>query len=133
MPCLIPPTTRLNASRSTAASATCSGTTLRFKRAGKEIPEHRRQFLSIDDRGSDIGKNDDPRWTELQAVYDTVGDRREEIAWSFVDRPPTTVAGFVALFKYAAEHARVNDWPDGRFYFSYGRFAGRVPEIWEHS
>jgi hypothetical protein len=99
----------------------------------KEIPEHRRQFLSIDDRGSDIGKNDDPRWTEMQAVYDTVGDRREEIAWSFVDRPPTTVAGFVALFKYAAEHARVNDWPDGRFRFSYGRFAGRVPEIWEHS
>jgi hypothetical protein len=40
--------------------------------------------------------------------------RFDEIAWSFVERPPTTVAGIAAVLKYVIEHReRGFQWPDG--------------------
>jgi predicted NAD-dependent protein-ADP-ribosyltransferase YbiA (DUF1768 family) len=62
-------------------------------------------------------------------------DRLDEIAWSFVDRPPNSVAGVAALLAYAAEsEADGNEWPDSRHYFSAtGQYLGCESENWSSS
>jgi hypothetical protein len=101
----------------------------------ESLPEDRQRAYHISDRGTDIGVNDDPRWTANQAEYWTAEDRLDEIAWSFVDRPPTTIAGASALLAYANEHEEKGyQWPGRRHSFSPdGRHLGYVEEDWRLS
>ncbi len=98
------------------------------------IPYERRESGSIADRGTDVGANDDPRWTEYLSEYRTHEDRVDEIAWSFVDRPPSSVAAIQALLSYAGEHEAAGYlWPDARHHFEDRRYAGYTPEDWRSS
>ena len=54
------------------------------------IPDERRKHYSIWHRGTDVGKDDDSRWTALQEEYWAADDEMDAIAWSFVDRPPSS-------------------------------------------
>jgi hypothetical protein len=99
------------------------------------VPEDRRTHWSISDRGTDVGKNDDPRWTAVQSEYWAAADQHDIIAWSFVDRPPTSVAGCVALLGYATEfEAEGAEWPDCIHHFSDdGRYLGLTTKNWQSS
>lgn len=102
----------------------------------EEIPRERRQNFSIFDRGkSRVGQNDDPRWKAYQAEYWAVSDHKSELAWSFIERPPQTVPGAIALLEYAVEYTEAgNEWPDRRHYFEGGRHVGHDEDVeWEIS
>jgi hypothetical protein len=98
----------------------------------EELPAERCRAYSIDHRGTDIGANDDPRWTENNADYWAAEDELDAIAWSFVDRPPTTVASATALLAYANEYEDQGyEWPDRRDYFEAdGSYSGYEEENW---
>jgi hypothetical protein len=100
------------------------------------LPKDRRKaFSSIEDRGTDVGRHDDPRWTTVQAELWTARDRKDEIAWSFVDRPPTTIEGVAAILAYGEEYEEAGDeWPMYRFRFTAaGAYAGKTEEDWRRS
>jgi hypothetical protein len=99
------------------------------------VPEDRRTAWNIHHRGTDVGRDDDPRWTAVQAEFWTADDRKEEIAWSFVDRPPTTTKGVAAIFAYADEHEGAgHEWPNRRRHFTTsGVYAGWTEEDWHRS
>jgi hypothetical protein len=99
------------------------------------LPEDRRKAYGIDDRGTDVGWNDDPRWTAVQAEFWAAEDRKDEIAWSFVDRPPTTIEGVAAILAYGEEYEEAgNRWPMFRFRFTAaGAYAGKTKEDWHRS
>ena len=101
----------------------------------QELPRNRCQAYNIADRGTDIGAEDDPRWTAFQAEYWSAEDRLAAIAWSFVDRPPITIAGASALLAYANEYeARGYDWPDRRHFFEPdGSYSDNIAEDWRLS
>jgi hypothetical protein len=83
------------------------------------IPADRCKRSGIWDRGTDVGKDDDPRWTAIEAEYWHVSDEQTSIAWSFVDRPPSSVEGAAALIAYADEHeAQGFEWPNCRHHYS---------------
>jgi len=97
----------------------------------KGIPFDRRSFHAIFDRGTDAGKDDDPRWQAIQSEYWAAEDRIDELSWSLVDRPPTTIAGRKALLKYAAEYQDAGyDWPDCRHHLENGVYIGHTVEDW---
>jgi hypothetical protein len=89
----------------------------------------------IHDRGTDIGKDDDPRWTAAQEEYWAAENAVDDIAWSFCDRPPTSVEGARAILAYAVEHEKGGcQWPDARHYFTAaGTYEGFVEEDWRSS
>jgi hypothetical protein len=96
-----------------------------------ELPHDRCKSFRITDRGTDAGKDDDPSWTAMQDEYWAVEDRIDEIAWSFVDRPPTTNVGWKALLKYAAEYEDAgHGWPDCRHHLENGVYIGQTVEDW---
>jgi hypothetical protein len=101
----------------------------------EQLPDDRQRHFYISDRGTDVGKDDDPRWTKVQSEYWTAEDLLDEIAWSFVDRPPSTAAGCGALLKYAVEYEkRGHEWPDCRHHFSEsGQYLGFTEENWQIS
>jgi hypothetical protein len=106
----------------------------RMGRLEGEIPEDRRKSWMIYDRGTDVGKNDDMRWLVVQAEYWAMTDHVDEIAWSFIDRPPTTVAGIIALLRYATEHEEKGwEWPNRRHAFEHGVWTGYTEEDWKVS
>jgi hypothetical protein len=107
----------------------------RLWEAEKEIPEERRKADSIHDRGTDIGRDDDPRWTAVNAQYWNAVDHEDAVAWSFVDRPPTTIEGAAAILAYADEYESGGfEWPDSRHHFTAaGAYAGRTEEDWRKS
>jgi hypothetical protein len=85
----------------------------------EKLPDERQQSRSIFDRGTEIGANDDPRWTAVQAEYWTAHDDLDAIAWSFVDQPPRTVADATALVTYIKQHDEDGyEWPNRRHHFS---------------
>jgi hypothetical protein len=100
-----------------------------------ELPEERRKAYMIFERGTEIGKDDDPRWTANQTEYWAAVDAIDEIAWSFVDRPPTSAAGLAAILTYADEHeAAGREWPNRRHYFTAGgTYDQLVEEDWRQS
>jgi len=99
------------------------------------LPADRCRAYSIAHRGTDFGVDDDPRWTANQAEYWSAEDRSDAIAWSFVEHPPTSLAGAATLLAYANEHeARGYEWPDRRHSFSAdGGYLGHVEEDWRLS
>jgi hypothetical protein len=99
------------------------------------IPKDRQLNYHIYDRGTDVGANDDPRWTAIQGEYWAAADEWDEIAWLFVDRPPTSGAGVAALLAYAAEHEAAGyEWPDCRHHISEnGQYLGFTEEDWRSS
>lgn len=77
------------------------------------IAEHRRlvrRFEILAEMGED------------QAADAAWGDKALDVLiWSFIDQPPTTVAGVAALLTYAEEYlADGRQWPDNRSYFDGG-------------
>lgn len=100
----------------------------------RELPEDCRKSFFISDRGTDVGQNDDPRWTANQSEYWTAEDNLDAIAWSFIDRPPTSVMGLLALLSYAMEYTKDGyEWPDCRHHFENGTYRGYIEERWEES
>jgi hypothetical protein len=99
------------------------------------LPEDRRNAYSILDRGTDVERDDDPRWTAVQAEFWTAEDRKDEIAWSFVDQPPTTTEGVAAILAYGEEYEEAgHQWPMYRFHFTVaGAYAGKKGEDWRKS
>lgn len=99
------------------------------------LPEERRKFCMINHRGTDIGKDDDPRWTANQQEYWAVADAIDEIAWSFCDRPATSIEGVRAILAYAVEYEESGyEWPDSRHHYSVdGTYAGHAEEDWRKS
>jgi hypothetical protein len=99
------------------------------------IPLERRKHYGIWHRGTDVGKDDDSRWTTFEGEYWAASDEMDAIAWSFVERPPSSVAGVAALLAYAAEHEEQGyEWPDRRHNFSEsGRYVGSTEEDWRSS
>jgi hypothetical protein len=97
-----------------------------------ELPEERRKAYMIFERGTEIGKDDDSRWTANQTEYWAAVDAIDEIAWSFVDRPPTSAAGLAAMLTYADEHeAAGRELPNRRHYFTAaGTYDQIVEEDW---
>lgn len=74
------------------------------------IPSERRQNYHITHRGTDVGKDDDPRWIAVQERYWARGGDKDKAALAICDTEPTTRAGIVALLAYATEHSSVNHW-----------------------
>ena len=107
----------------------------RFYEAERSIPSARRKARSIFDRGTDVGRDDDPRWTAVNAQYWDAEDLESHIAWSFVDRPPTTIEGVAALLAYADEYEEAGyEWPDRRHHFTPGgAHTGYTEEDWRQS
>ena len=101
----------------------------------KEIPDDRRKAYSIKHRGTDIGRDDDPRWTAVNAQYWDASDHEVAVAWSFVDRPPTTIEGAAAILAYADEYEEAGyEWPNSRHHFTAaGAYAGNTEEDWRKS
>jgi hypothetical protein len=56
------------------------------------IPDDRRKRRPISNKYS-VCETDDPRWTAIQNEYWANEDEVDAIAWSFVERPPVSVAG----------------------------------------
>ena len=79
-----------------------------------EIPEDRRRHYHINHRGTDIGANDDPRWTAFQDEYWGTADRARAAALALLEIQPTTLAGAIALLDYSVEfEVEFEVWPDG--------------------
>ena len=96
------------------------------------IPAERRQSQSIQDRGSEIGRNDDPRWKEWQAKYWAASDKQRQLAWSFITNPPTTDAGRHALLSYAKEHEQSGyEWPNLVHHFAGERWIESKSVDWK--
>ncbi len=70
------------------------------------IPEERRKQRLYGDRYSNVGENDDPRWKAFMIEYLAKSDETYAIAWSFVERPPVSVAGAAALLACATTNLR---------------------------
>jgi hypothetical protein len=49
---------------------------------------------------------DDPRWIASQEAVDVLGDAERDAACQILSVPPTTMAGVVAVLKYAVEADR---------------------------
>lgn len=79
------------------------------------IAEHRRFVQRIDVLLDLERESNDP---QLVAAYDAL----DALTWSFIDRPPSTVAGAAAVLAYAVEYVAVTglEWPDNRSYFDDG-------------
>lgn len=71
------------------------------------IPRERRMNFYVRDRDNpSVGKDDDPRWTEFQAEYWRLVDRKDEVEIDLISIQPTTTAGVVALLRYMAKYEK---------------------------
>jgi hypothetical protein len=78
-----------------------------------QIPAARRKEYRVDHRGTDVGANDDPRWTAAMAAYWTADAAETDAAWALAHAKPATLAGAAALLRYAHEfEAGGCEWPD---------------------
>jgi hypothetical protein len=59
-----------------------------------------------------IVETDDPRWIEAVKANDETCDAVDELAWAFIEHPPTTAAGAAALTAYIGD-ASEGWFPDG--------------------
>jgi hypothetical protein len=78
----------------------------------RRIPEALRQGQFDDEIGTGAGANDDPRWTAGNKAYQAAAEAETAAAWALAHLKPTTLAGAVALLRYAAESAARGEWPD---------------------
>ncbi len=79
----------------------------------RSIPAERRVAYHVEDRGTDAGKNDDPRWTAFQDDYWACSDAEQTSAIELLNIKPTTLQGVAALLLYARDHEISGaEWPD---------------------
>jgi hypothetical protein len=98
----------------------------------EQIPAERRKANSIRDRGSDVGKNDDPRWKEQNAKYWAASDRQRQLEWFFISDAPKTEAGRRALLSYTKEHEEAGyEWPNLIHHFEGERWIGAKSLDWK--
>jgi hypothetical protein len=61
----------------------------------------------------DIVPTDDPRWIAHMREIEEIMDAKFERGWALIKIEPTTLAGVVAMLRYASEfEALGNEWPD---------------------
>jgi hypothetical protein len=95
------------------ASALFEEVVHRLGKLDEVIPSERRKNYHVEHRGTDVGKNDDPCWTATQNEYWTKSDAEDELACELLHAEVTTIAGAVALLRYANEYVDAgNEWPD---------------------
>jgi hypothetical protein len=83
-------------------------------RLSELIPEHRRRQNNVAVRYKPF-KHDDPRWTNLQGRYWTVIEAVDQVAFSFIERPPKLPAEAAVLLAYIREFEAAGcEWPDLR-------------------
>jgi hypothetical protein len=68
------------------------------------IPEERRENWHVVHRGTNIGQNDDPRWTAAQNAYWASSDEMDDAAVALLNCEPTSIAGAIGLMRYIIEH-----------------------------
>jgi len=77
-----------------------------------KIPEGQRKEWFVQDRGTDVGANDDPRWTAAMTAYWAASDAEERSAWVLAHAHPTRIASAVALLRYSYQYAGQGcEWP----------------------
>ncbi len=78
-----------------------------------EIPEEKRKEWFRGDRAKGLGANDDPRWKAGNDAYWAASDADDEAAWALAHARPATLAGAVALLRYAHDYeAHRREWPN---------------------
>jgi hypothetical protein len=96
-----------------AAYATLDRVCHRLSDLEPQIPEDRRKEYRVDHRGTDVGANDDLRWTAAMAAYWAADAAETEAAWALAHAQPATLAGAAALLRYAHEfEAGGCEWPN---------------------
>ncbi len=74
----------------------------------RSIPEDRRKsYTTYDRHDPEVGRDDDPRWTEYQGRYWQWSDAMEDAAIEFVDLVPTSMAGVIAMLTYIEDSIAV--------------------------
>lgn len=77
-----------------------------------KIPKERRKEWFRDDRAKGVGANDDPRWRAAKTEYWAASKADNDAAWALAHARPVTLAGAVALLRYAHDYeAEGHDWP----------------------
>jgi hypothetical protein len=69
------------------------------------VPHDLRKAYHVEHRGTDVGRDDDPRWTAGQDHYWVCSDEADEAAMALLSIVPDTMAGTAALLSYAAEYS----------------------------
>jgi hypothetical protein len=78
------------------------------------IDAHRRAVQHLDALAQQQTIDSSPELVAANKVYD-------DLTWSLIDQPPSTVAGVAALLLYCEEHlAAGHGWPDNRDYYDDG-------------
>ena len=77
----------------------------------RELPQDAQRSRQWDDNLTLVA-TDDPRWIEAVKAYSETCNAVDELAWAFVENPPTTAAGAAALLAYV-ESADEGWFPDG--------------------
>jgi hypothetical protein len=76
------------------------------------IPKGRREEWFDEDREQGIGADDDPRWTAALAAQRAAFDAETQAAWVLAHARLASLAGAVALLRYAAEYEDEGcEWP----------------------
>jgi hypothetical protein len=95
-----------------AAYARLDGQCRALSALEEQIPEARRQACFDDEIGTDVGADDDPRWTAALAAWHAADDAETDAAWALAHLSPSTLAGATALVRHAHDHADGgNEWP----------------------
>jgi hypothetical protein len=95
-----------------AARATWLEWVCRHSDLEQELPKEKRQS-NIDVWGTLIIFDDDPRWIEAERELKRTSDLETDPAVVLLNVQPTTLAGILALLKYAVEADTDGDgWPD---------------------
>ena len=76
------------------------------------LPQEKRQSR-VDGNGATMSATDDPLWMMSELAVRRASDAKFRAACDLLDVRPTTIAGIVALSKYAVDHMDAgNNWPD---------------------
>lgn len=81
-------------------------------RLERQVPAARRKEWYAEDRGTNVGANDDPRWKAAMTNYWAAFDAETQTAWALARAQPAGLAGASALLRHAYEfEAGGDDWP----------------------
>lgn len=102
-----------------AAAAAYEAAVDEEQRLEVELPDDA-QKSSITSWEHVIVETDDPRWIAAIEARERTCDAVDELAWAFIEHPPTTAAGAAALMAY------IGDAPEGHFPDDFDRAVTRV-------
>ena len=77
-----------------------------------QIPKEKRREWFPKDRAKGVDANDDPRWRSGKTEYWAASEADDKAAWALAHARPATLAGTVALLRYAHDRElEGHDWP----------------------